>query len=82
MQWELAESSPKVNRGSDDIVKSSSRPHQRFVKKFVESSSTGYWEFVGRMLGVRREFAEGNKELTGGLPEGCQWFIGVGINWH
>ncbi|RWW58244.1 hypothetical protein BHE74_00034921 [Ensete ventricosum] len=57
-QWEFIESSPKVDRGSDDVVRSSPRAHQRFARKFVESSPTScqelakslseeYWEFVG-----------------------------------
>ncbi|RWV82988.1 hypothetical protein GW17_00055469, partial [Ensete ventricosum] len=38
MYEELTETSPEVNRGSDDVVGSSPRPHQRFAGKFVGSS--------------------------------------------
>ncbi|RRT31951.1 hypothetical protein B296_00057457 [Ensete ventricosum] len=46
MQWELAESSPEVGQGSDDVVGSSPRTHQKFTGKFVESSPTGCRELA------------------------------------
>ncbi|RWV78229.1 hypothetical protein GW17_00060829, partial [Ensete ventricosum] len=51
---ECAESSSEVDRGSDDVVWSLSRAHQRFAEKFVDKLSGARWEFTERMLGVRR----------------------------
>ncbi|RRT75601.1 hypothetical protein B296_00009936 [Ensete ventricosum] len=46
-QRKLAKSSPKVDRGSYDVVGSSPRTHQKFVGRFVGSSPTGYRELAG-----------------------------------
>ncbi|RWW86144.1 hypothetical protein BHE74_00005100 [Ensete ventricosum] len=46
-QWELTESSPEVSRGSNDVVESSPRTHQKFVGKFVGGSPEEYWKFIG-----------------------------------
>ncbi|RWW72964.1 hypothetical protein BHE74_00019190 [Ensete ventricosum] len=58
-QWELVESSSEVGRDSNDVVKSSLRTYQKFAR---------------RMLEVRWEFTEGNRELTRGSSEGYQGF--------
>ncbi|RZR78718.1 hypothetical protein BHM03_00004140 [Ensete ventricosum] len=44
----------QVDRGSDDVVRSSLRAHQRFIEKFVGSSS----KEIGSSLGVYRKDAE------------------------
>ncbi|RRT64088.1 hypothetical protein B296_00002513 [Ensete ventricosum] len=69
MQWELAESSPEVGQGSDDVVESSPRTHQKFAGKFIGSSPTGCRELAGSLLGVRRRFRRCCRELTENSPE-------------
>ncbi|RWW12278.1 hypothetical protein GW17_00024070, partial [Ensete ventricosum] len=64
-QWELVESSSEVDRGSDDVVGSSPRTHQKFAGKFVGSSPTGCWELTGCSLEEYWKFVEGNPELAG-----------------
>ncbi|RRT36304.1 hypothetical protein B296_00019171, partial [Ensete ventricosum] len=70
---------PEVSQGSNDVVESSPRTHQKFTGKFVGSSSTGCRElarkFTGRMLEVRWEFDKRKWELAGGSSERCQEFV-------
>ncbi|RRT62136.1 hypothetical protein B296_00041032 [Ensete ventricosum] len=77
---ELTKSSLKVARVLDDVVESSARVYQRFVGKFVGSSLTGCRELTERMLGVHREFTEGDRELARCSPEGCREFAERSIN--
>ncbi|RWW01852.1 hypothetical protein GW17_00035085 [Ensete ventricosum] len=56
-QWELVENSSEVIRGSNDVVRSSPRTHQRFVgslptccPKLSGSSPEKCWEFIRSSL--------------------------------
>ncbi|RZS04256.1 hypothetical protein BHM03_00034566 [Ensete ventricosum] len=71
---ELTQSSSEVDRDSDNMVGSSPKVCQRFVRKFIRCSPISYPELTGRMLGVHREFTEGDRELIGVSPEGCRKF--------
>ncbi|RRT79832.1 hypothetical protein B296_00002521 [Ensete ventricosum] len=59
-------------RGSNDVVGSSPGTHQKFAGKFVGRLSGARQVFTERMLEVRWEFTEGNRELIKNSPEVCR----------
>ncbi|RWV99264.1 hypothetical protein GW17_00037836 [Ensete ventricosum] len=68
MQWELAESSLEVDRGSDDVVGSSSRTHQKFTGKFVGSSSIDCQELAKSSLEECWKFIGSSQKEIGSSP--------------
>ncbi|RZS23838.1 hypothetical protein BHM03_00056837, partial [Ensete ventricosum] len=87
MQYELAESSLEVGRGPDDVVGSSPRTHQKFARKFVGSSPTGYreltecslkecWKFVGssskEIKSLLRTHQKFARKFIGSSLTGCR----------
>ncbi|RWW38925.1 hypothetical protein BHE74_00055793 [Ensete ventricosum] len=55
-----------------EFVDRLSGARRKNVEKFVDRLSGAHREFTGRMLEVHWEFAEGNRELTGGSSERCR----------
>ncbi|RZS13267.1 hypothetical protein BHM03_00044835, partial [Ensete ventricosum] len=75
MQWELAESLTEVGRGSDDVVGSLLRTHQKFTGKFIGSSSTGCRELVGCSLEECWKFVRSSPKEIGRLSRTHQKFV-------
>ncbi|RZR97306.1 hypothetical protein BHM03_00026481 [Ensete ventricosum] len=71
---EFAGGRPKFRRCCQELIENSPEVCQEVRREFTEKLSGARRVFVGRMLEVRWEFTEGNRELAVGSSERCREF--------